>query len=41
MKLVSGICENLTVLNFGHVLTDGKTSDVLKNPEVIKAYLGE
>lgn len=41
MKLVSGICENLTVLNFGHVLTDGKTSDVLKNHEVIKAYLGE
>ena len=41
MKLVSGICENLTVLNFGHVLTDGKTSDVLKNPKVIKAYLGE
>ncbi len=41
MKLVSGICENLTVLNFGHVLTQGKTSDVLSNPEVIKAYLGE
>jgi len=41
MKLVAGICEKLTVLNFGHVLTQGKTSDVLKNPEVIKAYLGE
>ncbi len=41
MKLVSGICEELTVLNFGRVLTYGKTAEVLKNPEVIKAYLGE
>ncbi len=41
MKLVSGICEKLTVLNFGRVLCQGQTSDVLNNPEVIKAYLGE
>ena len=41
MKLVSGICENLTVLNFGHVLCQGETKEVLNNPEVIKAYLGE
>ena len=41
MKLVSGICEELTVLNFGQVLAEGKTGDVLNNPEVIKAYLGE
>lgn len=41
MKLVSGICEELTVLNFGKVLAQGKTGDVLNNPEVIKAYLGE
>ena len=41
MKLVSGICEELTVLNFGQVLAQGHTSDVLNNPEVIKAYLGE
>ncbi len=41
MKLVSGICEKLTVLNFGQVLTEGNTSDVLNNPQVIKAYLGE
>lgn len=41
MKLVSGICEKLTVLNFGHVLTEGPTSQVLNNPEVVKAYLGE
>lgn len=41
MRLVSGICEDLTVLNFGKVLAQGKTSEVLKNPEVITAYLGE
>ena len=41
MKLVSGICQKLTVLNFGQVLAQGKTSDVLNNPKVIKAYLGE
>ena len=41
MKLVSGICEKLTVLNFGQVLASGNTSDVLNNPQVIKAYLGE
>ena len=41
MKLVSSICEELTVLNFGSVLCKGKTDEVLNNPEVIKAYLGD
>jgi branched-chain amino acid transport system ATP-binding protein len=41
MKLVSGICEELTVLNFGQMLAQGKTSDVLNDPKVIVAYLGE
>lgn len=41
MKLVSGICEEVTVLNFGTVLCQGRTSDALNNPEVVKAYLGE
>lgn len=41
MKLVSGICEELTVLNFGTVLAQGKTEEVLNNPKVITAYLGE
>jgi branched-chain amino acid transport system ATP-binding protein len=41
MKLVSGICEKLTVLNFGRILAHGDTKDVLANPEVIKAYIGE
>ena len=41
MKLVSGICEEIYVLNFGRELAKGETSEVLKNPEVITAYLGE
>ena len=41
MKLVKGICEELTVLNFGKVLAQGETNEVLQNKEVIKAYLGE
>lgn len=41
MKLVSGICEKLTVLNFGQVLIQGETSEVLNDKRVITAYLGE
>ncbi len=41
MSLVSGICEKLSVLNFGQLLCEGETSEVLSNPEVVKAYLGE
>lgn len=41
MSLVSGICEEITVLNFGTMLDTGKVEDVLSNPEVVKAYLGD
>ena len=41
MSLVSNICDELTVLNFGAVLAQGNVNDVLNNPEVIKAYLGD
>ncbi|MCI5752556.1 MAG: ABC transporter ATP-binding protein [Oscillospiraceae bacterium] len=41
MKLVSGICEEITVLNFGQELAQGVTSEVLQNPAVVTAYLGE
>lgn len=40
MKLVGGICEELTVLNFGQVLCQGETAKVLKDPAVVTAYLG-
>ena len=41
MKLVAGICEKVSVLNFGTELASGTPSEVLNNPEVITAYLGE
>ena len=41
MRLVGGICENVTVLNFGTELAKGETARVLSDPAVVKAYLGE
>lgn len=41
MKLVMGVCEKITVLNFGQVLMAGTPSEVQNNPEVIKAYIGD
>ena len=40
MKFVAGLCDEITVLNFGSVLAQGDTKTVLKDPEVIKAYIG-
>ena len=41
MGVVMDISHNVLVLNFGNVITDGPPSEVGKNPEVVKAYLGE
>ena len=40
MKFVSGLCDEITVLNFGTVLAQGDTKTALQDPEVIKAYIG-
>ena len=40
MDLVMGICDRLTVLNFGHQITTGTPEEVQANEEVIAAYLG-
>ena len=40
MKFVSGLCDEITVLNFGTVLAQGDTKEALNDPEVIKAYIG-
>lgn len=41
MKLVQCICEYLYVLNFGKLLAEGTPKEVLNDPAVIKAYLGD
>lgn len=41
MKLVMGICEKITVLNYGTVLASGSPTEIQNNAAVIKAYLGE
>ena len=40
MKFVSGLCDEVTVLNFGTVLAEGETQKALADPEVIRAYIG-
>ena len=40
MKFVAGLCDRVTVLNFGTVLAEGDTKTALNDPEVIKAYIG-
>ncbi len=40
MKFVSGLCDEITVLNFGTVLAQGTPEAALNDPEVIKAYIG-
>ena len=39
MKFVSGLCDEITVLNFGTVLAQGKPNEALNEPDVIKAYI--
>ena len=41
LKFVSGLCDQVTVLNFGMELAHGEPSVVLNDPRVITAYLGE
>ena len=40
MKFVAGLCDELTVLNFGTVLAQGDTKTALNDPEVVRAYIG-
>jgi branched-chain amino acid transport system permease protein len=41
MNLVEQVADHITVLNFGRRIADGVKRDVLTNPDVIAAYLGE
>ena len=40
MKFVASLCDEITVLNFGTVLVEGDTKTALRDPEVIRAYIG-
>ena len=41
MSLVMGICERLVVLEYGRVIADGLPDEVVHNPRVVSAYVGE
>ncbi|PKQ35580.1 MAG: branched-chain amino acid ABC transporter permease [Actinobacteria bacterium HGW-Actinobacteria-11] len=41
LDLVRSVCPTLTVLDFGRVLASGPQAEILANPDVVKAYMGE
>ena len=40
MRAVMGLCNKITVLNFGRLLAEGSPDEIQHNPDVIEAYLG-
>ena len=40
MQAVMGLCDRITVLNFGELLAEGSPKEIRAHPEVVRAYLG-
>lgn len=41
LKFVAGLCDEVTALNFGTVLSHGNVNEVLNDPQVVEAYIGK